>query len=285
MRKADEVALNQRQRNELEYHREHARENAAILDRPFDWDVLDDPSRRWWNAYWMMFAWLIKLDLKGKRALVVGCGFGDDAIRLARLGADVHAFDLCADSLAIAAALAQREGVAPSFAVMAAEALNYDHNFFDVVLARDILHHVDIPHALAEISRVSKPGAILLVNEIYSHSFTDRIRNSRPIQDWLYPMMQRFVYGGDKPYITQDERKLSESDVQRIVGRLATIEKQAWYYFLAKRIFPERYEILAKIDRMLLIALKPLGHLLGGRVMILGHLQKGCNPPCAHLSH
>jgi ubiquinone/menaquinone biosynthesis C-methylase UbiE len=274
MPEADDVTLNQRQRNELAYHREHARENAAILEEPFAWDVLDHPSRRWWNAYWAMFAWLIDLDLKGKRTLVVGCGFGDDAIRLARLGAEVHAFDLCADSLAIATALAQREGVAPSFAVMPAEALKYDDNFFDVVLARDILHHVDIPQAMAEISRVSKPGAILLVNEIYSHSFTDRIRNSRLTQDWLYPTMQRFVYGGDKPYITEDERKLSETDMQLIVRPLATIERQAWFYFLAKRVFPERYDILAKIDRLLLIALKPLSYLLAGRVMVLGRIQK-----------
>lgn len=80
--------LTDRQQREIEYHREHAKEHAARLDQPFSWDVLDRPSRRWWNPYWQMFSYLSGQNLKGKRALVVGCGFGDDALRLAKLGAD-----------------------------------------------------------------------------------------------------------------------------------------------------------------------------------------------------
>ena len=46
-----------------------------------------------------------------KNVLVVGCGFGDDALYLAKLGANVCAFDLSPDSLSIARALAEREGL------------------------------------------------------------------------------------------------------------------------------------------------------------------------------
>ena len=107
-------------------------------------------------------------------------------------------------------ALADREGLNVSFEEMPAEMLRYDDNFFDFVIARDILHHVDIPLTMGEIIRVSKPNALLVVNEIYSHSFTNRIRHSAVVTKILYPRMQRIIYGEGKPYITQDERKLSE---------------------------------------------------------------------------
>ena len=70
MLKNGEQKLNLRQKNELEYHRKHAIDNAAILEQSFSWDVLDHPFRRWWNAYWQMYAYLKELNLKNKRVFV-----------------------------------------------------------------------------------------------------------------------------------------------------------------------------------------------------------------------
>lgn len=86
--------LTDRQQRELDYHREHALEHQCILDAPFPLDVIENPRRRWWNAYWRMYKYLISLDLAGKRLLVIGCGFGDNALQLSKLGARVSAFDL-----------------------------------------------------------------------------------------------------------------------------------------------------------------------------------------------
>lgn len=274
MLKESEQELSLRQKNELEYHRKHALDNAAILDKPFSWDVLEQPSRRWWNAYWQMFAYLKELNLANKRVLIVGCGFGDDALRVAKLGADVYAFDLSPDSLSIAKALAEREGLKISFEQMPAESLIYENNFFDFVIARDILHHVDIPRTMSEIRRVSKPNALFIVNEIYSHSFTNRIRHCALVEKILYPRMQRFIYGAGKPYITEDERKLTELDVQAITVSLRPLEFKKHFYFFVTRIVPGRFETLSKIDRILLIILKPLAHLLAGRVIFSGHISE-----------
>ena len=52
-----------------------------------------------------MYEYLVNCGLMDKRVLVVGCGFGDDALRLAKLGAKVNAFDLSPDSLEIARSL------------------------------------------------------------------------------------------------------------------------------------------------------------------------------------
>jgi ubiquinone/menaquinone biosynthesis C-methylase UbiE len=185
--------LTDRQQRELDYHRDHAKLHKSVLNSAFAWDVLKDPGRRWWNAYWAMYEYLLRCDLHDKRVLVVGCGFGDDALRLAKLGARVSAFDLSPDSLEIARALAIREGLEVEFQEMPAEGMLYPDATFDLVLSRDILHHVDIPKTMQEIVRVSKSDAIFVVNEIYSHSLTDKIRNAPIVEKVLYPRMRRFM--------------------------------------------------------------------------------------------
>jgi ubiquinone/menaquinone biosynthesis C-methylase UbiE len=268
------IELTERHKNEIKYHKDHARENAEIIKKPFYFGVLDNPSRRWENAYWKMYAYLTSLNLKGKRVLVVGCGFGDDAIRLAKLGANVYAFDISPESLAIAKSIANREGLDVSFEEMPAEKLQYESDFFDLIIARDILHHVDIPRAMSEIIRVSKPMALFVVNEIYSHSITNRIRNSILVEKILYPRMQRIIYGVKKPYITQDERKLTEKDIQLIIKPFKKIEFKEYFNFLVTRIVPDRFTIMSKIDRVILIILKPIAYLLAGRVILSGHISK-----------
>lgn len=264
------MELTPRQKSELEYHRKHADENKSILDIDFSWDVLENPSQRWWNTYWNMFTYLISMNLKGKSVLVVGCGFGADALRLAKLGANVYAFDLSPDSLSIAKSLAKRHDLDISFAEMPAETLQYNSDFFDLIIARDILHHVDIPQAMSEIVRVSKPEAIFIVNEIYSHSITDRFRHSALVEKLIYPRMQQFIYGRSKPYITEDERKLTELDIQVIMKSLETLTMKKYFNFLVTRIVPDTYVSLSKFDRFLLIVLKPLAHLLAGRILFAG---------------
>jgi SAM-dependent methyltransferase len=91
--------LSQRQRREIEYHKDHARQYAEKY-RSIDFAVVSFTERRWWNAYWEMYRHIAHADMHGRKALVVGCGFGHDAILLAKLGAQVSAFDLSAELLA-----------------------------------------------------------------------------------------------------------------------------------------------------------------------------------------
>ena len=70
-------SLTDRQVRELEYHREHAKQKATLLTRPFSYDVMESERRRWWNGYWSMYSFLRQLPVEGKKVLVVGCGFGD----------------------------------------------------------------------------------------------------------------------------------------------------------------------------------------------------------------
>jgi 2-polyprenyl-3-methyl-5-hydroxy-6-metoxy-1,4-benzoquinol methylase len=109
--------LTERQRREFDYHREHAEKHRHLLTGHCCWDVIERPKSRWWNAYWQMYAFLVDRDIANKRILVLGCGFGEDALRIAKLGAQVSACDLSEASLAIAERLAERERLAIGFEI------------------------------------------------------------------------------------------------------------------------------------------------------------------------
>src|SRR5206468_1544300 len=120
--------LTDRQKREIEYHQKRASAHARRIR--ISSDVLDSPRRRWWNAYWTMYTILMQRELRGKRVLVVGCGFGEDAVLLAKLGAEVWAFDLSPESLEVARNLAAENGVEIHSHQTPAEDLPYEDDFF-----------------------------------------------------------------------------------------------------------------------------------------------------------
>lgn len=265
--------MDERQTREIEYHRNFARRNADKIDKPVLLDVLQDADRRWWNAYWCVYDALLALNLRGAKVLVPGCGFGDDAIRLALMGAEVHASDLSADVLEIARHRADQMGVACiHFDAMPAEALPYGDHVFDAVFYNDILHHVDIPQALTEMRRVLKPGATVVINELYTHSALQRMRDGSVVARMLYPSMVKFIYGTREPYITDDERKLNEDELATLESMLTDI-KLDFFLMMEGRLFPARLAGLSRIDRVLLkIVGRGVGRWLAGRFILTGRI-------------
>ena len=157
---------------------------------------------------------------------------------------------------------------------MPAEKIQYADSSFDYIVARDILHHVDIPLTMKEIHRVARPDALFVVNEIYSHSITDRIRHSSLVEKIIYPHMRKLIYGPGKPYITEDERKLNEMDLKEITKYLQKPEFIEHFNFIVTRVVPDRFEFLAKLDQLLLRALRPIGLTLAGRVLFGARIWK-----------
>jgi len=103
----------------------------------------------------------------------IGCGEGEVALRLARLGHRVPAVD---SSRAMIAALKKRlarEGDAGSRVeahVGDTERLPLADGVADVVLMSQILHHAPRPEAaLAEAARVAKPGGRVVVLDLAKH--------------------------------------------------------------------------------------------------------------------
>jgi len=127
---------------------------------------------------------------------------------------------------------------------------------------------------MKEIQRVAKPDALFVVNEIYSHSITDTIRHSSLVEKIIYPRMRKLIYGPGKPYITEDERKLSELDLKKILTPLREPEFFKHFNFIATRLIPDRFRLFAKLDQLLLRALRPIASFLAGRVLFSARIRK-----------
>lgn len=267
--------LTPRQQREREYHRQYASERSSLSEKSVDFGVVKEPRRRWWNAYWSLYTILRQMPIKGARVLVPGCGFGEDAIRLAILGAEVYTFDLSPDVIEIARQRANRTPyLRLCFDTMPAEKLRYPDNFFDLVLFVDILHHVEIPAAMNEIARVLKPGGKIIGDELYTHSSLQKLRESGLIVRFLYPRMRRFIYGTERPYITEDEHKINEREFAIVKNCLMPNSNVRYFNFIVGRLLPSKSRAIAKLDRLFMLAVGPLGRIFAGRIVFTGTVRK-----------
>lgn len=267
--------LTARQQREVDYHRDYARRRAEKAAEPVSLDVTDAPAERWWNAYWHTYAVLKRHDLRGKTVLVPGCGFGEDAIRIASLGAEVRAFDLSPEIVEVTRARARRLGCENlRIDVMPCEEMAYPDDSFDLVLFMDILHHVDVAAACAEVRRTARPGAAVIGNELYTSRFLQRsVRQSYVVDKLLYRRMVPYLYGRTDPYITDDERKIDERDLAHVEALCPGLEC-AWFNTLVGRIVPDRSDRICRFDRSLTRALGGFGRRVAGRVVFEGRVAK-----------
>ena len=215
-------------------------------------------------------------DLQEARVLVPGCGFGEDAALIAHMGANVYAFDIASDMTDIAKERCAHFGHGGiQFAAMPAEDLQYEEDFFDFVFCIDILHHVDISAATTQFRRVLKSGGRIIGNELYTHSLVQRlVRRNYLVEKLLYPRMARYIYGIDRPYITEDEHKIDENEFEIIHHALAECRVEYFNIFVG-RIVPERSVSISKTDRTFAQMIgKRLSRYFAGRIVFDGLIRK-----------
>ena len=118
---------------EVEFFDRWANENAKHLE-PVDGAVLDR-YRRPGSLYPKEYCFRLLGDLAGKRILDVGCGEGEDAMILARLGARVTGLDVSPAAVELARQRAAINGVADlvEFVCAPLNAANLPEKSFDVV--------------------------------------------------------------------------------------------------------------------------------------------------------
>jgi 2-polyprenyl-3-methyl-5-hydroxy-6-metoxy-1,4-benzoquinol methylase len=203
------VTLTARQERERRYYDQYVKQ---IPPRPV-MPVVAGGERRPWNAYWYVLQ-LVAEQFRSptQRLLDFGCGPGAYAVQFARIGYEVHGFDISEGNIEFAQALAAAEDVGGRirFSVDHAEALSYPSAYFDVVVGIDVLHHVEIGPAIAECLRVLKPGGVAIFKEPVTAPWLDRLRNSR-LGLALRPKSVSF-----ECHITADERKLTADDLRLI---------------------------------------------------------------------
>ena len=106
-------------------------------------------------------------NVKGKKVLEIGCGYGDISVHLAMQGAIVTALDNTHNALRNAQILAEKNGVSIHPVVM--DAMNIDHlkdEKYDYVVGQFILHHIE-PFDLfvTKLDALMAPGTVGLFFE------------------------------------------------------------------------------------------------------------------------
>ena len=136
----------------------------------------------------------------GDTVLDVGTGTGFTAFALAGDGARVLAADLTAEMLAEGRRLAKE--MTPvgklDWLLSAAERLPFPDNTFAAVTARYATHHFhDLPRALREIARVTRPGGRVVLCDVVApepphlQRLMNRLEQVRdPTHVWDYPLSQ-----------------------------------------------------------------------------------------------
>ena len=183
------------------------------------------PLRGWFNKE---FQFKVLGDLVGKRVLDVGCGDGENAMLLARLGAHVTGVDISSKSIEVAGKRAVANGVAETtrFVCSPLETAELESGSFDIVMCQGILHHVidELEPIMAKVASWCRPGGLILVSEP---------TNLAPWLRWLRLRLPIPMYA------TPGERPLEKAEVD-IISR----------YIAAPRM--RRFLLLARIQRKLL---------------------------------
>jgi ubiquinone/menaquinone biosynthesis C-methylase UbiE len=108
----------------------------------------------------------------GTRTLDYCCGNGENALFMAKAGADATGIDISPEGIENCRQNAITEGVKDKaeFLVMDGEALDFPDNSFDVIAEYGALHHLDYDRAMLELRRVIKPGGEIICVEALRHN-------------------------------------------------------------------------------------------------------------------
>ena len=125
---------------------------------------------------------------------------------------------------------------------MTAEDLDFPPESFDLVVGAYILHHVEIEVAAFQISRVLKPGGKAFFLEWVDWPPFDRLRSAS----------RRFVSTREGEDATEDERKMSDQDLQLLSRYFRHVRVDRAYTLARPRFFSKKlYVPMAKADHRL----------------------------------
>jgi ubiquinone/menaquinone biosynthesis C-methylase UbiE len=120
--------------------------------------------------YEVVFDWIAAHEqLHGMKALDIGCGIGQHAIRLAKRGCSLVAADFSADRATAAEESIGRQGFGSRITVCNEDletGLSFAEGTYDIVLCWGVLMHIpQIAPAIRELVRVTRPSGRVLVYE------------------------------------------------------------------------------------------------------------------------
>lgn len=204
--------------------------------------------------------WGLDNDLRGKTILECACGSGFFSVLLAKMGAEVFCFDLSSKCIELTEKRAARNGVGDRVRarVAAFENLDYEDEGFDIIVGKNILHHIpDIESAGKQVKRTLKKGGRAIFYELQANNpilmfFRDRVIGKN-----------RFI-----PKLgTSDEHPLTRDEVEKlsfIFDRQCRVSYPKFRFFgkFDRQLFRQRYRpvsfFLEGMDKMIYTFFPPL---------------------------
>ena len=171
-------------------------------------------------------------DLRGKKVLDLGSGLGEAAVYFALQGAHVTACDVSPAMLGVVQRVARRHGVHVGVHEAPAERTGLPDAGFDLVYAGNVLHHVDTPQTLREISRLLKPGGMLASWDPLAHN---------PIIN-VYRRLASAVRTADEHPLRMRDLKLFAESFRDVRVKCFWLTSQLVFlkFFLVDRVHPSK---------------------------------------------
>lgn len=243
----------------------------ALRLQPVD-DAVLERYRNPGKLYPKQYCFRLLGDVRGKKILDVGCGEGEDAMILARLGAEVTGLDVSPGAIDLAKQRAAINGVARQTRFLCAPLndANLPEQSFDVIWIDNVLHHVldDLEPTLRALLRAAKPGAsILCIEPVNLNKTLRKIRFLVPVHTEVTP--------GERPLEKHDLAVLQKlvPDLRRrhfnFLGRLTRFLIPGYRYERAATWRRVLCDLIHWLDRMVLGIPKVAD--LGGIGILYGH--------------
>jgi SAM-dependent methyltransferase len=193
--------------------------------------------------------------VKGCRVLDYGCGQGEEAVYLAKMGAHVTAIDISPVGIRLTQERARLNGVGDrvSAMLMRCDPTEFPNESFDVIHGFGILHHIGLRIGMMEIKRLLKPRGRGL--------FFEHMGNSKMIER-LRPKEKDYTKG-ECP-VTWNEIQEIRPEFSQMVARPFHIASR-----LRKRVRVLNRPLVKRVDHALLSALPFMRHFASGMVIYL----------------
>lgn len=140
-------------------------------------------------------------DLRGKRLLDLGCGYGEASAYFGLQGMQVDGIDISEKMIQLANHLCRSKNLSCSFCRAPAEKLPFNDESFDFIYGNGVLHHVSLDQTISEIHRVLKPGGKAAFIEPLPYN---------PVINVYRKMASK--------YRSKDEQPLSKEQIRQVIS-------------------------------------------------------------------
>lgn len=137
----------------------------------------------------IVIEFLNDIELKNKKVLEIGCGYGSLSVYMAKKGAKVIGIDISSEAIKISRRNSSLNNQKIILKQASGENLQFKDQFFDLVVCCETLEHIpDYKKALDEIIRVTKKSGKIIIttpNSFNPRGFYLRIKSKQPVENFF----------------------------------------------------------------------------------------------------